>query len=196
MQVSICDFEDSFTYNIYSELLDLGLECEVIAMSKIKDHLQRKINQKEKQVVILGPGPGHPCEYEFLKETVLNLLQNPNILTMGICLGHQLLWYFQGHEVSRALQPLHGQRVCYKLTDYWKVLLGDQIQVQRYNSLAVKMDLVTKKNYQQNGWHLFLEDGECIMSKHENILSYQYHPESVGTSCPQQFFEPVRRFLL
>jgi anthranilate/para-aminobenzoate synthase component II len=200
MQVSICDFEDSFTYNIHSELLALGLDSEVIGLGEVKNHLEYKINHKVKHVIILGPGPGHPREYVFLKESVLKLMQNPNILIMGICLGHQLLWYFQGANISRALKPLHGQQEVYEFTSIdhqvWKKLLGERIEVQRYNSLAVKMDADTQKKYQAKGQQLFVQDQECIISMYKNIISYQFHPESVGTSCPQQFFAPICRFLL
>lgn len=196
MQVSICDFEDSFTYNIFSELSQLGLKCEVIKFPHVKETLQKKINQKNKQAIILGPGPGHPREYTFLEDTVLHLIQNPNIMTMGICLGHQLLWFFQGQEVTRSRTPLHGQKEVYDLNKYWASRFTKQIQVQRYNSLAVKMSNSTKKTAQAQGWNVFVKNHECVMSARENVISYQFHPESVGTSCPQQFFEPLRSFLL
>jgi anthranilate/para-aminobenzoate synthase component II len=196
MTVKICDFEDSFTYNIFSQLTGMGIQCEVIDYHEIKEQMQQMINHQHKQVLILGPGPGHPSEYLFLQDSVLNLMQNSNIMLMGICLGHQLLWYFQGVEVGHAELPVHGQIENYQLTGEWKKQFGGSIQVQRYNSLAVKMNQYTQQKARSKGWDIMVHDEECIMSHNKNVLSYQFHPESVGTSCPEQFFKPVQQFLL
>ena len=73
MNVTICDFEDSFTYNIFSELNRIGVDSNVVSFSGIKEFLQKMMNTKDRHVIILGPGPGHPSEYLFLQETILNL---------------------------------------------------------------------------------------------------------------------------
>lgn len=196
MNVSICDFEDSFTYNIYSQLSSLSIESRVIPFLHVKEFLQKMINSKEKHVIILGPGPGHPNEYLFLQETVLNLLKNENILVMGICLGHQLIWYFNGHTVAHSKNALHGQVQEYKLTKFWSKLFGKKIVVQRYNSLAVKLTPYEIQKCKDKNIHMYMDDDECVMSYGPRYLSYQFHPESVGTSCPEQFFNPIKNFLL
>lgn len=196
MKISICDFEDSFTYNIYSELLELGFNAQVISFNQIKEFLQNKINSKEKHVIILGPGPGHPSEYLFLQESILNLLKNPNVFVMGICLGHQLIWYFQGCEVSHAKNPSHGNVETYQLNSIWKNMFDKSITVQRYNSLSVKFTPYEIQKQKDKAVSLFIHDQECIMSLGQNFISYQFHPESIGTSCPEQFLRPIKEFLI
>lgn len=196
MNVTICDFEDSFTYNIFSELNRIGVDSNVVSFSGIKEFLQKMMNTKDRHVIILGPGPGHPSEYLFLQETILNLMKNPNVFIFGICLGHQLLWYFQGHEISHCKNPIHGKVEHLKLDKLWKKLLAPSISVQRYNSLAVKLSAYEIQKCKDNGINVFLHEGECKMSYGKNFISYQFHPESIGTNFPELFFRPIKKFLI
>lgn len=136
-----------------------------------------------RQVVILGPGPGHVNDYLTKLAPFLDLIsKRPNILVLGICLGHQLLLSRLGLELKRAQVPVHGQSLEVECLD------GQVRMVQFYNSLSVHGDL--------KGYTLIKNlSGEIMTAKGPQLISYQFHPESVGTSYPNYFFGPVRDFL-
>jgi anthranilate/para-aminobenzoate synthase component II len=187
--IYICDFEDSFTYNILSQLKLLGLNCKVIEHKNVYGFLESVQSFKSKTVVILGPGPGHPDEYQHFLNPIRDLLEHKQIYVMGICLGHQLLLKSFGFEIAHCLKPLHGETRTYQLPREWvEILKMEEIEVQLYNSLTV----VDKK---QREIQTFSKNQEIIMSRSDNFISYQFHPESIGTSCPERFFGSLRDFL-
>ena len=59
MSIYLYDFNDSFTYNIYSEVYHLNKDIKVIKKSDSLSHLESLVNTTEKSLIILGPGPGH-----------------------------------------------------------------------------------------------------------------------------------------
>ena len=107
--IYLCDFEDSFTYNIYADLKSLGHEVSIVPFNEVYQFLQTKISSQEKEIIILGPGPGHPHEYDFLNSSVKSLIHRENLLLVGICLGHQLIWSSLGFKCVHCKTPLHGQ---------------------------------------------------------------------------------------
>jgi anthranilate/para-aminobenzoate synthase component II len=176
------DFEDSFTFNVIQELELLGMNCEVIDWSDFRAGQQAGL-------VVLGPGPGHPDDYQRIFPELQSHL-NWGGKFFGVCLGHQILWRLRGVKVERSLRPLHGQKVRLELDTNWKDWLGvsGEVWVQRYNSLAVKAPADNGDN--------FTQDGEILITRDLQSISYQFHPESMGTNCRDAFFRVVRRDLL
>lgn len=193
--IYICDFNDSFTYNIYSTLKNLNpeLNIKVINQDRVLSFLQVLNQSDEKCCVVLGPGPGHPDDYAYLFGTVQRLIENPNIFLMGICLGHQLIWSCLGFHIKHCGTPVHGQTSKYMISSEIQKKLGldKSIEVQRYNSLAVILSHKEIETVKLNDWSLLLDQNELILSLKDDILSYQFHPESIGTEKPGQFFEPL-----
>lgn len=195
--ISICDFNDSFTYNLFSDFCD-DYPVQIIDFKKVKTFLETKINTDRKEIIILGPGPGHPREYAFLSKTILKLIKNKNILLFGVCLGHQLIWEALGFECTHSKKPTHGQREeLFLQSEYMiKKIHQKQVFVQRYNSLAISLESNQVTKLLASGWLLELKDNELYIAKKDNILTYQFHPESIGTSCPNGFYSPIKEFLL
>jgi anthranilate/para-aminobenzoate synthase component II len=176
----LIDFEDSFTYNVAAELALVGLACEVIPWREALEA------ETAPALVVLGPGPGHPDDYAFLP--ALTRWWRQGSALGGICLGHQLLARHLNLSVTRSRCPLHGQTERLKVDPAWSTLVGpEEALVQRYNSLAVPLAPLPA------GWKGWAHRGELIGLWHQRALSYQFHPESVGTSCPRRFFEPFAR---
>lgn len=194
--IYLCDFEDSFTYNIYSEVLELGLKIEVISYKKINRLLERVLPLGEKFILILGPGPGHPSDYHEIKEKISKLMENENIMLFGICLGHQLICEALGLSVERALVPKHGESIELNLKeDEAKIFsLPQKLSVQRYNSLAVLQNIETEKIITHLGLEAFFHEKELMLLKGERFISYQFHPESVGTTYRSRFFRALHNF--
>ena len=186
----LLDFNDSFTYNIASELYDLGISTEVVAKNDILEKLSETIFSKKKTVIVYGPGPGHPDEYKIFFPLIKQALKNPNLYHLGICLGHQILWRVMGREVIPSKKPVHGQKIDFRVpswSEFKRSFWGQKIAVQRYNSLIVKGD----------GEDFFKDfEGEVMAGRFEHGLSFQFHPESIGTANPKVFFESIKNFLV
>ena len=195
--VYILDFNDSFTFNIYSTLKEINtqLRIEVIPYNQIINCLKHLEYTKSKCSLILGPGPGHPDDYDFVLPFLKPVIENENIFLMGICLGHQIILKFFHFKIKRAKRPLHGQVAKYSLDKALANEIGckNEIEVQRYNSLAVGEDL-NRVELQHFKFHRF--EGEIIIVSSERVLTYQFHPESIGTTCPNIFFMRLVNFLI
>ncbi|MBF0313312.1 MAG: aminodeoxychorismate/anthranilate synthase component II [Oligoflexia bacterium] len=201
MRCVLFDFEDSFTYNIVSELQAVGGKVHVVSPDQAKAYLQKlKSDAKDLDLnnttaLVYGPGPGHPDQYAFLYPHIEALFGLPQFVHFGICLGHQIFWRIMGYPVERSRMPLHGQQVPFSIPRWRKVFLpqemGRQVMVQRYNSLAVK---VSGGNYPRS--MVVNEEEECIASLFKWGVSYQFHPESVGTTHVKIFFKGMKRYFL
>lgn len=183
LKVVLVDFEDSFTFNIASEVVAIGFEVEVVHYTDIQKKLE---SSPIDFITLFGPGPGHPDDYQQLYSLIRSYYIETKNLFMGICLGHQLFWRAKGLGISTSLNQMHGECESLKLPKwnifeekYWE----RRFEVQRYNSLIVNHTPDVKRDY------IYLSDsGEFLMSSFENIITYQFHPESVGTSFPGVFF--------
>jgi len=177
------DFEDSFSFNIIQEVQKLGIS----PVHTLWNNLPPLENF---DLVILGPGPGHPNDYEKIFPAIQNYL-NTGGRIFGICLGHQIIGCIHGYEIKRCKNPVHGQSIKLQLDAEVANFLGlaESIEVQRYNSLAV----VEKP--EDEGMR-FTVDDEVLIFIREGIITYQFHPESMGTKCRQSYFRPILKYLL
>lgn len=178
------DFEDSFSFNVVQELIEVGLIVDVICWKEFKavtDH----------DLLVLGPGPGHPDDYQKIFPLIQDW-QKKHKKVFGVCLGHQILWTIEGLKIRAAIHPLHGQKILINLNQNWQnwLQLPEEVWVQRYSSLAV--EALPEGQMGEN----LVQDGEILMSRTPQFISYQFHPESVGTKCRQKFFRPILRDLL
>ena len=188
--VIILDFFDSFTYNIANEVAQMGLSVSV--HQNPNEVLKKLLNIRKKKILILGPGPGHPDEYKDIFPLIEKLFQNKYLYFLGICLGHQIIWSIKGENVLKSKNPIHGRAVPFKIPP-WKEFFnkrdfGHETLVQRYNSLTV---IPSGKNMGDFSF----SKGEVMAGKFERGLTYQFHPESVGTINSKIFFEPLKKIL-
>lgn len=171
-KIIIIDFEDSFTYNIASVLFPFEKSIAVIAHHEFFNiHLQKYLNSKENHAVILGPGPGHPQEHQKYFVEIEKIRKLKNFYVMGICLGHQILGLIDNKTVAKAQEQIHGQTIFIEFD-------GQPRGVQRYNSLAVYND-----------------SAEVNIRRFDRGISYQFHPESIGTDSNLLFFRELLDFI-
>ena len=186
LNILILDFNDSFTYNIYNEFLSLSTHVKVlhIDMFSLSDTTSYDL-------IVLGPGPGKYTEYERYFKTIESLVFYSNLKEfhlLGICLGHQLIQNSLGREIFKLKAPVHGQSQSVKFSNDTVLIpeLNDlTCDVQFYNSWAVRIN----SNHSIFEYELQDDQGSLIASFSKNITTYQFHPESVGTSCPKAFFK-------
>lgn len=172
-------FFDSFEENIISFLSD------DFAVTKVS-YKDISLNQSELffyHCYCFGPGPGNVDEYKEFCLAFINNLYKLKKPLIGICLGHQLLLgNLRGAKIVRSKNLVHGQKV--------KLLDDDSNLVTRYNSWTVEIG----KNYLK--YCVFDEFGELAYFRDNQLLTMQFHPESVGTSCPEKFFEMIAEFVM
>lgn len=188
--VIILDFFDSFTYNIANEVAQIGLSVSV--HQNAPEVFKKLLKTRKKKILILGPGPGHPDDYQDIFPLIEKLFQNKNLYFLGICLGHQIIWRIKGDKVIKSENPIHGQAVPFKIPP-WKEFFkkgdfGFETLVQRYNSLTVIPSGKNRGDFSYSA-------GEVMAGKFERGLTYQFHPESVGTIDSKIFFEPLKKIL-
>jgi anthranilate synthase/phosphoribosyltransferase len=179
------NFYDSFSENIINEFNEVSVVLENIFWDDID--LIKKVNSHS--IIVLGPGPGHVSDYESIYNMISEILNDKKVI--GFCLGHQLIATALGYELKQLNRPLHGKSLPIYFNKFF-VNKENVYDVQFYNSWYV--DKTDKKCCEYlitdiNGVKML-----CAL-RGNNYLSYQFHPESVGTSCPSEFFNFIKDFL-
>lgn len=188
------DAEDSFTWNIISECEIAGMQVEYINHRKILETPESDWPIFfHHSTIAFGPGPGHPDEYPHLLQFIRVLRKQKQFFLVGFCLGHQLLCLEDGYGVNRSILPMHGRAQVIELPCWDELWLtndhGKRIEVQRYNSLAVNQ--LRSSASGDSSDKLLVQNGEVLIRLSRDSLSYQFHPESIGTNFRQVFFRPI-----
>ena len=182
------DFYDSFSQNIIDEFNDQNLIIDSIFWDD--KFLSEKINKKIYSFIALGPGPGHVSDYKEIYDLIESILRSDKQV-IGFCLGHQLIANVLGYPLVQLDRPLHGKSLPVAFTNQF--LDKEAIKkVQFYNSWYVDVGEDKNKNFLVTD----INSKRILCGlRGRNHLSYQFHPESVGTSCPSDFFSFIKEFL-
>src|SRR5207245_9095579 len=107
MKVLIIDNYDSFVYNLYQEIGEIGADPRVYRNDGIT---MKEVRQLAPDAVVLSPGPGHPTNARDLG-VCRNILEafSPATPTLVVCLGHQGTGTPYGGKGGHAVRVLHGQ---------------------------------------------------------------------------------------
>src|SRR5256712_12298271 len=107
MKVLIIDNYDSFVYNLYQEIGELGADPLVYRNDGIT---MKDVRQLAPDAIVLSPGPGHPANARDFG-VCRNILEelSPATPTLGVCLGHQGIGTAYGGEGGHAARILHGE---------------------------------------------------------------------------------------
>lgn len=171
----LLDNYDSFTYNIYQLLAELGAEVEVVRHDKITIENVRKKNYSG---IVISPGPGVPKD-AGISEAVIRELRG-EVPLLGICLGHQAVGEVFGASIVRANEIVHGKTspLHHDGAGLYQGI-AQNIPVGRYHSLIIDRSTlpdclaITSE----------LEDGMIMGIRHKeyDIEGVQFHPESILT---------------
>ena len=183
------DNYDSFTYNLYQYLCELGAEVEVARNDKI---LLEEIQDMSPEGIIISPGPSTPLEAGISNDVIRHF--GPNTPTLGVCLGHQCIGYVYGAKVDRADEIRHGKTSTVNHNGAG-VLAGlpNPFEAIRYHSLVVYPETMpdTLEVTATTG------DGLVMALRHKEhpIEGVQFHPESIltpdGKHLLQNFLDKV-----
>ncbi|WHX98906.1 aminodeoxychorismate/anthranilate synthase component II [Neobacillus sp. DY30] len=182
--ILLIDNFDSFTYNLYQYLGELGEEVIVIRNNQLSIQQIKDMNPK---AIILSPGPGKPEEAGICIEVIQNLYQEIPIL--GICLGHQAIGAAFGSEIKRADFIKHGKtsQITHNGSGVFTYLTSP-LEVMRYHSLVVAKESLSPE---LECVAQSLDDQEIMALKHRHYPVYglQFHPESIGTPAGKQLLQ-------
>jgi anthranilate synthase/aminodeoxychorismate synthase-like glutamine amidotransferase len=174
LRILLLDNYDSFTYNLYQYLCELGAEVEVARNDEIS---LDEIAERTLDGIVVSPGPSRP-ENAGISLAVIERF-GPSTPILGVCLGHQSIGMVYGGEVI-TVEPVHGKK---SAVDHRGVGcfegLPTPIDAGRYHSLAVARDSLPEA----------LEvtatspDGLIMAMRHREypVEGIQFHPESILT---------------
>ena len=100
----LIDNYDSFTYNLYQYLAELG--AEVVTHRNDKITLD-EIEDLAPEGIVISPGPCTPREAGISNDVIRRF--GKTVPTLGVCLGHQCVGYVYGAVVDQAGEIRHGK---------------------------------------------------------------------------------------
>lgn len=193
MKTLIIDNYDSYTYNLFQLVAEVtGYKPTVIKNDQVSFEELMKLDFDN---VIISPGPGRPDrEDDFgICKRVIKELNKP---ILGVCLGHQGIWYLNGGEIALSPRPVHGEisKIYHNDSGLFSGL-KQGFEVTRYHSLICKsQDLPDIKVDAKT------EDGIIMGISHKTkpIYGVQFHPESIcseyGRDIIENFFKLSKEF--
>ncbi len=180
----LIDNYDSFSYNLFHFLGELGAEAVVRRNDQISvdDALALKPT-----AIVLSPGPCDPDRAGICLDLVTAAAER-KLPLLGVCLGHQTIGQAFGGQVGRAPAPMHGKlsEVHHQGDDLF-VGLPSPFKATRYHSLVVQpasvpdcLQVTAKSN------------ADIVMGlSHRELPLYgvQFHPESIASEHGHKLLE-------
>jgi anthranilate synthase component 2 len=171
----LIDNYDSFTYNLFHFLGELGAEIEV----RRNDALTAaEALAMKPQGIVLSPGPCDPDRAGICLDLVAAAAGK--IPLLGVCLGHQSIGQAFGGKVVRAPVCMHGKlsQVSHRGQGVFEGL-PTPFAATRYHSLTIERESfpevleVTAET----------DDGVIMGLRHRElpIHGVQFHPESIAS---------------
>ncbi len=172
----LIDNYDSFTYNLYQYLCELGAEVVVYRNDKIT---LEQIEEMAPERIVISPGPCTPNEAGISMAVIEHFAGRLPIL--GVCLGHQCIGQVFGGEVVRCHRLMHGKTSPIR-HDGRTIFEGlpNPFDAVRYHSLIVRRETLPDC-LEISAWAD--DEGEIMGLRHKEFIieGVQFHPESVLT---------------
>jgi anthranilate synthase/aminodeoxychorismate synthase-like glutamine amidotransferase len=184
--ILLVDNYDSFTYNLYQYLGELGAETRVIRNDEMSAEEALALGPER---VVISPGPGTPDQSGITLELIRRA--SGRIPLLGVCLGHQALGQVFGGRVVRAPRLMHGKTS--EIRHDGRTLfagLPQSFTATRYHSLVVAPESVPSC-LEVSAW---TDDGIVMGLRHRDhpLEGVQFHPESILTAVGKDL---LRNFL-
>ncbi len=182
----LIDNYDSFTYNLYQYLSELGAEVQVRRNDEVT---LADIDAMQPDRIVISPGPCTPDEAGM--SCAIIEACGPRIPTLGVCLGHQAIGQVYGGHVRRAPEPMHGKTsLIYHQGQGVLHDLPQPFEANRYHSLIVERTTLPDE------LEIIAEtaDGLIMGLRHRThpVQGVQFHPESIMTPVGKDL---LRNFL-
>ncbi len=186
--VVLLDNYDSFTYNLYDYLLQIGVKCVVLRNDEAD---VAQLAALRPHAIVLSPGPGRPAQAGILNQSIAHFYTQIPIL--GICLGHQAIGEFFGAELHHAHTPMHGKTsLCYHAQHAIFSGLPQPFIAMRYHSLLLKNPPSTLQTIA----HTATNEIMAIAHTSLPIVGLQFHPESILTKNGIKMLQNWKKYFL
>ena len=184
--ILLIDNYDSFTYNLYQYLCELG--ADVLVVRNDQTTLEEIADSAPERIVV-SPGPCTPEQAGISNDVIRRF--GPTTPTLGVCLGHQCVGYSFGGTVAGAGEIMHGKMslVHHDGRGLFKGL-ESPFEAIRYHSLAVYREGLPEE-LEVTAW---TDSGLIMGVRHRRypIEGIQFHPESIMTKVGKDI---LRNFL-
>ena len=187
MTTLLIDNYDSFTYNLYQYLAEMGADVVVRRNDQVTLGECIALNPDH---VVISPGPGDPDDSGMSRDVIRHFAGKVPVL--GVCLGHQCIYDVYGGAVGGAGEIMHGKTsiVTHDGKGVFAGLPAAGFTAVRYHSLAGTPDTqpaeleVTAK----------ADSGVIMGVRHRELKveGVQFHPESIASECGKEL---LRNFL-
>lgn len=184
----LIDNYDSFTYNLFQYLSELG---EKVVVARNDQITINDIEEMSPQRIMISPGPSNPQNAGISNDVIKHF--GPNVPILGVCLGHQCIGYSYGGTVGQAKQIMHGKSSLIHHSSRGVFDgLPEPFSAIRYHSLVVKReglpDCLEVTAWTEDA------DNEIMGLKHKQhpVEGIQFHPESFMTESGKDI---LRNFL-
>ncbi len=174
--IVLIDNYDSFTWNLWHFLSDLGADVHTIRNDAASIS---EIMAMDPQGIVISPGPGVPSNAGIIEELITSTVGKVPLL--GVCLGHQAICTAFGGSLTYFAPPMHGKLsyIHHRSEGLFKGI-DDKFIVTRYHSLIADESTLPKSLTVTAR----TEDGKIMGVQHEEfpIFGLQFHPESIAST--------------
>jgi len=173
--ILLIDNYDSFTYNLYQYLSELGAIVRVVRNNRITI---AGIEDMAPERIIISPGPSNPQNAGISNDVIRHF--GTRLPVLGVCLGHQCIGFSYGGVVGLAQKVMHGKSSLIHHKNHGVFAgLPNPFSAIRYHSLAIKRDGLPDC-LEITAW---TDDGEIMGIRHRQhqVEGVQFHPESFMT---------------
>jgi anthranilate synthase / indole-3-glycerol phosphate synthase / phosphoribosylanthranilate isomerase len=181
MTTLLIDNYDSFTYNVYQYLCELGATVKVVRNDAITVADVAKLAPVN---IVISPGPGHPRDAGISNDVIKEFSGKVPIL--GVCLGHQCIVETFGGKVDVSCEIVHGKT---SKIDHDSKGIYDSVpefEATRYHSLAAVASSMPECLHvtatcaaKTVANHTIIQG---VRHKTHTVIGMQYHPESISTT--------------
>ena len=172
--ILLIDNYDSFTYNLYQYLGQLGESVEVHRNDQIS---LGEIAQMNPDHIILSPGPCRPIEAGICLSVIQKFYSM--IPMLGICLGHQSIGAAFGGVIRKAKMAKHG-KIEPVLNDQQGVYvdLPSTFNTVLYHSLVID-EASLPDELEVTARSVSTDEIMGVRHRRFPIEGVQFHPESI-----------------
>jgi anthranilate synthase/aminodeoxychorismate synthase-like glutamine amidotransferase len=175
--ILLLDNYDSFTFNLFQALAELGADVDVVRNDKITvDEVEARLGELEG--IVISPGPRTPLEAGISVDLIQRMAGKVPIL--GVCLGHQAIGQAFGADIVLAPELMHGKTS--EITHDGNAIyagLPNPFPATRYHSLIIDPATVPEE------FEVTARSGDGVIQgiRHKElpIEGVQFHPESILT---------------
>jgi anthranilate synthase/aminodeoxychorismate synthase-like glutamine amidotransferase len=182
----LIDNYDSFTYNLYQYLAEMGAYVRVCRNDEVT---LEQIEAMQPDQIVISPGPCTPNEAGLSCQVIATF--GPRIPLLGVCLGHQAIGQVFGGRVVLAPELMHGKTslIHHQGQGVFRNL-PIPFEANRYHSLIVERPSLPDE------LEITAEtaDGIIMGLRHRThpVEGVQFHPESILTPVGKDL---LRNFL-